>query len=282
MQSTVSTELKNAVLMIIGSFLIALGVVAFLQPNMVATGGAPGMAILIHHLFGSVSLGLLMLLINVPLLLLGMRYLGRAFGIRTILSIIMVSVFTDGLKIYFGPNPISGDLLLATLFGGIIIGLGVGCILRGNSSAGGSTIIARVLAARYNIKPGHSILCIDALIILSSAFVFKGVEQSLWSLISIYATSRCIDVVLTGGPSEKVVHIVSQNVDLLSREIIAHLGPNGTILSGVGMQNQERKTMIFVTIEAGRITVLRDIIRHNDPEAFMVVMDASEMLGRGH
>lgn len=282
MQSTVSTELKNSVLMIIGSFLIAFGVVAFLQPNMVATGGAPGMAILIYHLFGSVSLGLLMLLINVPLLLLGMRYLGRAFGIRTILSIIMVSVFTDGLKIYFGPNPISGDLLLATLFGGIIIGLGVGCILRGNSSAGGSTIIARVLAARYNIKPGHSILCIDALIILSSAFVFKGVEQSLWSLISIYATSRCIDVVLTGGPSEKVVHIVSQNVDLLSREIIAHLGPNGTILSGVGMQNQERKTMIFVTIEAGRITVLRDIIRHNDPEAFMVVMDASEMLGRGH
>ncbi len=254
----------------------------FLAPNNIATGGAPGMAILLSHMFESISLGTLMLIINVPLLLIGMKYLGKSFGIRTVVSIFLVALFVDLFSIVIKLEPVSHEMLLATLFGGVIIGIGVGCILRGHSSAGGSTVIARILAARFNIKPGHTILAIDALIISSSAFVFNGIEQSLWSLISIYVTSRCIDIILTGGPSEKVVHIVSNRVELLADKITTYLGPNGTILSGTGLQKSEEKTMIFVVVESSRITILRDIIHNNDPNAFMIVMDASEMLGRGH
>jgi len=179
-------------------------------------------------------------------------------------------------------KPVSHDLLLVTLFGGVIIGIGVGFILRGNSSAGGSTIIARILAGRFGVKPGHTILAIDAFIIIASAFVFNGIEPSLWSLISIYVTSRCINIILTGGLSEKVVHIVTDKEQLLSERIIEQLGPNGTILSGRGLQATEEKTMIFVVVDGSRITVLRDLVRHNDPDAFMIVLEASEMLGRGH
>lgn len=275
-------ELKNGTYIAGGTWLVALGVVLFLVPNRVATGGTPGMAILLSHLVPQVSLGSLMLAINVPLLLAGMKYLGKGFGVRTIVAICLVSFFVDLFRLVFPLQPVSHDLLLATLFGGVIIGIGVGLILRGNSSVGGSTIIARILAARFGVKPGHTILAIDASIIVGSALVFNGIEPSLWSLISIYVTSRCINIILTGGPSEKVVHIVSNKEQLLSRKIVEHLGPHGTILSGRGLQAAEEKTMIFVVVDSSRITVLRDIISHNDPDAFMIVMEASEMLGRGH
>lgn len=275
-------EWKNAAYITGGTLLVALGIVLFLAPNNVATGGAPGMAILLGHIIPYVSLGMLMLAINVPLLIAGMKYLGRSFGLRTIAAICLVSFFVDFFRLVIKLEPVSHDLLLVTLFGGVIIGIGVGFILRGDSSAGGSTIIARILAARFGVKPGHTILAIDAFIIIASSFVFNGIEPSLWSLISIYVTSRCINFILTGGPSEKVVHIVTNNEKLVSQEIIEHLGPNGTILSGRGLQANEEKTMIFVVVDGSRITVLRDIIRKNDPDAFMIVMEASEMLGRGH
>jgi uncharacterized membrane-anchored protein YitT (DUF2179 family) len=280
--SAVRQELKNGTYLIAGTLLVALGVILFLAPNRIATGGTPGMAILLSHLIPEVSLGIVMLAINVPLLLVGMKYLGRGFGIRTIVTICLISVFVDYFQIVLELAPVSHDLLLVTLFGGVIIGIGVGLILRGNSSAGGSTIIARILAGRYGVKPGHTILAIDAFVIIASAFVFNGIEPSLWSLISIYVTSRCINIILTGGPSEKVVHIVTDKEQLLSRKIIEYLGPNGTILSGRGLQESEEKTMIFVVVDSSRITVLRDLIRQNDPDAFMIVMEASEMLGRGH
>lgn len=275
-------ESKYFLLIIAGSFLIALGVALFLAPNEVATGGAPGMAILLSYLLPSFSLGSLMLAINIPLLILGVRYLGKAFAIRTVIAIVLVSFFVDLLRVGLQIEAASDELLLATLFGGVAIGIGVGLILRGHSSAGGSTIIARILAAHFNIKPGHTILAIDALIIVSSAFVFNGLEPSLWSLISIYVTSRCIDIILTGGPTEKVVHIVSQQIPQLSAEIIEHLGPSGTILSGEGLQRNEKKNMIFIVVETARIPLLKKIIEKNDPDAFMIVMDAAEMLGRGH
>jgi uncharacterized membrane-anchored protein YitT (DUF2179 family) len=279
---SIPKELANLASMVAGSLLIALGVVLFLAPNEIATGGTPGLAILLNHLLPSFSLGSLMLLINIPLLLIGIRYIGKSFGIRTIIAILLVSAFVDLLKLILHFEPVSQDLLLATLFGGIAVGIGVGLVLRGNSSAGGSTILARVLAAKYNIKPGHTILALDALIIIASALVFNGLEQSLWSLISIYVTARCIDMVLTGVPSEKVVHIVTSEVETVAQDIIEHLGPYGTILSGTGLQQNQEKTMIFVVMESSRINTLRDIIHRNDPDAFMVVMNAAEMLGRGH
>ncbi|WP_051305571.1 YitT family protein [Desulfogranum mediterraneum] len=275
-------ELKNACYIVTGSLLTALGVVLFLAPNNIATGGSPGLGILINHILPAISLGAIMLAINLPLLLIGMRHLGKGFGIRTVISIFLVSGLVDTFQLVLQLEPISDNLLLAALFGGVAIGLGVGLVLRGHGSSGGSTIVARILSDRYGIKAGHTILCIDALIISSSALVFNGIEPSLWSLISIYVTSRCIDMILTGGPSEKVVHIVSEQTTLLAEQIGQHLGPHGTIVQGDDLLSNNQKTMIFIVVEASRITVLRDIIQRHDPMALMVVMDASEMLGRDY
>jgi len=277
----IHSEIRNTCLFTLGAAILALGIVLFLAPNRIATGGSAGIAILLNYLTG-VSIGTLMLAINLPILLYGWRMLGRAFALRSIVAISLSSIFVDLFREYLALKPLSHDTLLATLYGGIAIGIGVGLMLRGNASAGGTTTIARMVAARTHIKTGQFILACDVLIIVSAGIIFHDIERSLWSLISIYVTAKCIDMILTGALSEKVVHITSNRVELLGRKIIEHLGPYGTIVSGTGLANGEDKTMIFVTVEARRITILRDIIRTHDPEAFMVVMDAAEMLGRGH
>ncbi len=280
-KSRLQSECKNILFLVLGCVALASGVVLFLLPNKIATGGTPGMAILLHFLSG-LPTGSLMVAINLPLLLAGARYLGKPFAIRTVGAIFLSSFLVDLFSAGFGWGALSENTLLATLYGGIAVGVGVGLILRGNASAGGSTIIARIVSSRSSIKPGQVILAIDVVIILCSGLVFQDVERALWSLISIYTTTKCIDMILTGAPSEKVVHIATGQPERLSRCIMDQLGREGTILRGTGLDPDEIKTLIFVTVEARRITLLRDIVRENDAEAFMVVMDAAEMLGRGH
>ena len=275
------TEIRNILYISSGSLLLALGIVLFLAPNRIATGGTPGMAILLNNVI-NLPIGGLMLLINLPLLLAGGKILGKIFAIRSVVAIVLTSIFIDFFSQIIHLQPLSQELLLATLYGGIGVGVGVGLILRGNASAGGTTIIARIVAARSHYKSGQVILFFDVFIIVASGFVFQNIERALWSMISIYVTAKCIDMILTGTLSEKVVHIATNQVELLSQKIIEQLGQQGTILSGTGLHQDEQKTLIFVTVDARQIGLLRDIIRNNDPDAFMVVMDAAEMLGRGH
>lgn len=255
--------------------------VLFLVPNKIATGGTPGVAILLHFLTG-LPIGGLMIAINLPLLLIGAKLLGKAFALRSVAAILLTSLLVDLFAEVLHLQALSQNTLLATLYGGIAVGVGVALILRGNASAGGSTIIARIVAARSHFKPGQVILAIDVLIIISSGVVFQDVERSLWSLISIYVTTKCIDMILTGAPAEKIVHITTERPELISQRIVEELGRHGTILRGTGLDGVQEKKLIFVTVETRRITLLRDIIKQNDPQAFMVVMDAAEMLGRGH
>jgi len=177
---------------------------------------------------------------------------------------------------------VTDEMFLATVFGGVIIGLGVGLILRGDASAGGSTIIAKIVAAHSEIKPSQVILFIDILTILCSMCVFIDLERALWSIVGIYITAKAIDILLSGRPTKKIVHLVTTKSDLLSQQIMEKLGYRGTIMQGTGLGTAESKSMIFIVVELNRLRVLRELVRENDPDAFMVVMDASELLGRGN
>ncbi len=278
-QTFFSKELKNYTFILIGTLFISLAVVLFFIPNSFTTGGTPGMAILIHKLT-NLSMGTIILLINVPLIVLGIKYLGRAFALRTIIAITLISLFID-VFVYLELNAITHNILLASLFGGALIGFGVGFIIKGNASAGGTTTIAKLVASKSEIKPSQVILFMDFLIIVSSIYVFNDIEKALWSTISIYITARCIDIVLTGALSKKVVHIVSNKAEFLSEVISENLGEHGSIVRGVDLNNQNDKTIIFIVVDVKKLGLLREIIQNNDPNAFMIVMEASEMLGRG-
>ncbi|MGB5793134.1 YitT family protein [Poseidonibacter sp.] len=274
-------ELKNNLFILLGTLCISLAVVLFFLPNNITTGGTPGMAILLHHISGF-SIGAMVIAINIPLLIWGGKYLGRLFAIRTILAIILISFFIDFFSKFLQLEALTNNILLSSVFGGIIIGFGVGLIIKGNASAGGSTIVARIVASNSHIKPAQVILFIDLFIILCSIYVFKDIEKALWSIMSIYMTSKAIDIVLTGPLSTKVIHIASNKAELLSEKISESLAEEGTIIKGSGLLKEQDKTLILIVLDVKKLAQLRNIINENDPEAFMIVMEASEMLGRGY
>lgn len=275
------SELKNYSYIFIGSLFLAFGVVALFIPNELVTGGTSGMAILGHYIF-KLPVGMLMILINAPLLLLGTKYFGKHFTIRSIVAIGFTSLCIDLMIEVLHVKALSQDVNLAAIFGGIAVGIGLGFILSGHASAGGSTIIAKIVASKTSIKASTVMLFIDMLIIITIAFLFGNVDVALWSLVSIYITAKSIDMFLTRGPSKKVVHIVSTKIEELCSQIVLHLGKNGTIVQGNGIFENENKRMIFLVVENGKVPRLKELIQKVDNDAFMVVMEASELLGRGH
>lgn len=275
--TNITSELKNLLLITLGSFLLACGVAFFLLPAKIATGGTPGMAMLVFFTTG-ISTGKAMLLINIPLLLAGSKLFGWQFTLRTVYSIFLTAVMVDVLPAYID-FPSIQSLLLSTLYGGTIIGAGVGFVLKGNASAGGSTILARIISHYFHIKPAQIILVFDSIILLSMGFIFADIERILWSMLSLYVTTQVIDKMLTGVMPEKIVHIVSLKSLEIGMAIHEQLERGGTVLNGQNITANEDKSILFVVVGARRIPQLKSLVLDIDPDAIMIVMEASEMVG---
>ena len=272
-------EIANYTYILLGSLAMAFGVVAFLSPNHVATGGTAGLAIVLSNVL-PLSVGLLMLLINIPLLLVSLKYLGKKFAIKTIICIAFIVLFVELFTKILRLPSFSNDLMLATLYGGLSVGLGLGLIFKGGSSAGGGTILAKIISSKTSMKTSTVILILDALVVLSAGYVFKSVELALWSLISIYVGSKVIDTILVGGQSQKIVHISSsKNLNELSRIISESIGVSGTIVSGNDLERSEYRDIIFIMIEKNKLNVLKQIVSNYDSKVKMIVMEATEILG---
>ena len=265
---------------IVGCVLLALGVVGFFSPNEIITGGTAGLALLLHYVT-SVNIGILIAAVNLPLLIIGWRYLGKTFAIRTVITIFLIAVFIDITDTIIELKPFIMDDTLASIFGGIMIGVGLAFVIKGNSSAGGSTILARIIASKTEIKPSTVILVIDSAIILSSLFIIEDTAKVLWSIISIYITTKIIDTILTGRLNKKVVYLVTQKTELLKKKISEELGPEGTIIKGDGLLQGQEKCMILIVVEVNKLQILRQMIKEYDPQGFLIITEATEMLGRG-
>lgn len=274
------TELLNYCFIIVGSLLLAIGVVGFLAPNNIATGGTAGLAIVLHHML-PLPIGILMALINIPLLLLSLKYLGKEFAVKTVVCIVCIVVMVDVLaEVLHVPN-FSNNLMLATLYGGVVIGVGLGLIFKGGASAGGGTILAKIISVRTGVKTSTVVLILDAIVVVSAGIVFKSMELALWSMISIYVASKLIDMVLIGAPNQKIVHISSsKNLNDLSLKISESLGVSGTIVKGDSLGVTEHKDIIFLMIDKNRLNTLKQLIVAYDENVKMIVMEAVEVLGK--
>ncbi len=272
-------EFLNYTFIIIGCVLMAFGVVGFLSPNSIAMGGTGGLAIIFNSLF-KISIGILFAAINIPILLISIKYLGKYFAIKSTIAIILISLFIDVLSQFVGLHALSNEPLLATLYGGVAVGTGIGFIFKGGGSAGGGTIIARIITSKTSLKTGTVILILDAIVIVTTGIVFKNVELALWSMISIFTTTKMVDVVLTGRPNGRIVHISSlNNLDKIGLLINEKIGVNGMLVKGNNLSLTQEKHVIFVTVPANRLNALKQLIHSEDTTAKMIVMDASEMLG---
>lgn len=272
-------EFFNYAFIVIGCAIMAFGVVGFLSPNNIAMGGTGGLAIIFDSLFKA-SVGMLFMMINIPLLLVSVKYLGKYFAIKSTIAILLIGVFIDVLSEFIGLGALSNKPILATLYGGISVGVGIGFIFKGGGSAGGGTIIARIITSKTSLKTGTVILILDSAVVIAAGVVFNSVELALWSMISIYTTTKLIDIVLTGSPNERIVHISScNNLDTIGALIKERIGVNGTLVKGNNLTLSEKKDLIFVAVPVNRLHTLKQLIFENDPSAKMIVMDASEMLG---
>ncbi|MEV9527718.1 YitT family protein [Aliarcobacter butzleri] len=274
-------NLKQYIFIVLGSLFMAFGTVCFLSPNQIITGGGVGISLLLHALFPQITLGIFMAIVSIPFLIMSYIYFGKYYLFKTFIVVILLSTFTDVLKEVLHVKSMTNDILLAAIFGGIFIGLGVGFVIKGRASTGSTSVVGEIVAKKTKYKAAEVLLAIDATIMFASVFVYNDINKSLYSMISVYVGIRVIDMILTGRPSKKIVNIVSNNVEVLKEQIRERIEEHGTILTGIGLHQGQNKTIIYVTVEASKIDLLKNLITKYDPDAFMIITEASEFLGRG-
>jgi len=268
-------------LILVGTFIMAAGFVLFISPYKLAPGGVYGIAIILHHLFG-LPIGLSALAMDIPLTLLGIKILGPRFGIKTIVGFLATSIWVSLLEWTYGYEPlVENDALLSAIFGGVLIGLGLGLVFKSRATSGGSDIIAMIIAKYTHLSIGQLMIMVDSAIVLLGLAAFGKWEIPLYSWIVIFISGRLIDVVLQGLDYDKTLFIVSEQHEAIRHKILTDLNRGGTILNGKGMYNGSDKSIIFTVVNRRELAILKDFINKVDPNAFLTVLNANEILGEG-
>ncbi len=263
----------------IGSFIYAISVVVFLDPNKVAPGGVTGIAMVLNYAFPFLPLGVLIIVINIPLFFAGAKVEGKPFLIKSILGTGFVSVFIDLLDGFY---TYTDDQILATLYGGILMGLGLGIIFTRGATTGGSDIVSRLLKRKVpHLSMGRLMLLLDLFVIALAAAVFGHISYALYAIVSIYISSIVIDKVLYGFDMDKVAFIVTKSPDSVIKDIDEQLERGATILHAEGAYSGNKTNVIMCAIKVRQIALFKQIIKNADPESFVIISDAREVLGDG-
>lgn len=276
-----ATWFKSYLLIILGTFIMAVGYVYFISPNRIVPGGIYGISIMLHHLTGF-PIGITALAFNIPLTIIGTRILGPRFGAKTVVAFILTSVFVDLLSYYQGNKPlIEGETLVSCIFGGLLIGIGVALTFKAKATSGGTDVVAMILAKFTRLPLGQLMMMVDSAIVLLSYLAFGDWKIPLFSWITIFVMGRVVDTVMHGFSYDKTLFIISDKHEEIRNRIIEDLRRGGTFLHGEGMYNHHQKQIIFTVVNPRELYMLEDYIHKVDPEAFVAVLDAYEILGKG-
>ena len=268
--------IKEYVYVLLGAAVIAFGFVAFLFPNQVASGGVSGISTILYGLFGW-NAGLVQYALNIPLFIAGVLVLGKKFGFKSFIGTIALPFFV----ILFGDiGPLTLNPLLAAIFGGIVVGFGVGLVFKGNASTGGTDLLAQIITKYSGLTLGTSVLLIDGLIAISAAIVFD-LEKGLYALIALFVTTKTIDIVQLGFSQSKMVYIITDKQDEMRDAIYNEIDRGVTKVPAFGGYTGEERLMLMVVVYQTEFTKLKQIIKAVDPTAFVIVSDAYEVLGEG-
>lgn len=277
-------------LIIVGAFILASGFVFFITPYHIVPGGVYGISIIIHSFFNT-PIGAVALAFDIPLTIIGFFILGPRFGAKTIIGFTLTALFVDGLTYlydHFNGADLDGfaplivdDVLLSSIFGGVIIGLGLGLIFKSKATSGGTDIISMIVSKYTKIPVGQAIMIVDSCIVILALIAFDDWKIPFYSLIVIFITGKVVDLVLQGANYEKTLFIVSKETVKIREYIINDLNRGGTFLNGQGMFNYDDKQVVFTTVSRREMAMLQSYIQEIDPNAFMIVVDANEVLGEG-
>ncbi|MBT2657289.1 YitT family protein [Bacillus sp. ISL-18] len=261
---------------LVGAAIIALTFNVFLLPNQVASGGVSGISTIFKAVFGWEP-AFVQWAFNIPLFIAGVIFLGKQFGVKTLVGTIFlpfVVFLTKHLE------PWTHDALLAALFGGIGVGLGLGIVFRGNASTGGTDLAAQIINKYTGFTLGRCVVIIDGLIVLTAAVVFD-IEKGLYALIALYVTSKTIDLVQVGFGRSKMAMIITNNQEEVREGILNKIDRGVTKLSAYGGFTDHERPVLMCVVDQTEFTKLKHLVQSIDPSAFVIVMDAAEVLGEG-
>jgi len=273
---TKAVQVFEYALVVLGSFFVAIGFNLFLLPNQIASGGVAGISTILYALF-RFEPSTVQWAINIPLFFVGMWILGRSFGIKTLIGTAMVPLFVSLTSDW---NPASSDPFLGAIFGGMACGLGIGIVFRGKGSTGGIDLAAQIVHKFVPLPFGICVALFDGLIVLVATFVFS-VEAGLYALIGLFVTSRTIDLVQVGLNSSKAIMVVSDHLEAIRDALLTEIDRGVTVWKAEGGYTRADKKMIMSVVNQNEFSRTTQIIKQIDPNAFIIVMNASEVIGEG-
>ncbi len=272
---------KSYLQIAIGTFLVSVGYVMFISPDKIVPGGIYGISIMLHYMLGT-PIGMTALAFNIPLTLIGTKLLGPRFGVKTVVAFVLTSVYVDTLYYFFGSEPlVEGETLVASIFGGLFVGAGVALTFKAKATSGGSDVIAMILQKYTRLPSGQLMMMVDGVIVLGSLLVFGDWRIPLFSFITIFVIGRVIDFTLHGFSYDKTLFIISDKHEEIRDSIINDLKRGGTFLHGEGMYNHAEKQIIFTVLSPREMYLLEEYVNRIDPNAFIAVLEAYEILGKG-
>ncbi len=282
MKDTKAAAFYNWMYVVVGSVLTALAYNLFFIPNNIAPGGLSGLAQEINALFGF-NIGTTILVLNAPLFLLGWRLRGSLFMMRTLVSTLLLSLLIDYLKlpqeVY---NIFKGDMILSTVYGGILMGTGVGLTIKGNATTGGTDLAAIIVNHWFpHLDVAWVLFGVDFAVVAGAAVVFRSPVLALYALAAVFIGARIVDFIQTGARSGKVFFIISKKSDIITQRILLTLDRGVTVLNGRGAFSGDEKEVLFCLVAPTQITAMKRLIAEEDQDAFVVVTDAKEVLGEG-
>ena len=264
---------------ILGSAVFAAGFAFFLQPNDLSSGGISGLALVLVELTQFGSVGMLSILINLPLFLLGGIKIGKRFFVGSLIGMLASSLLIDGFAaIHLEPV----EPVIAMVYGGVLCGLGVGIVFAAGTSTGGSDILVRLLKLRYrNVPIGQISLTFDALVVLLTGIVFRDMNKALYTGITVFLCGKMVDAVVYRFDYSKVVLIISREYKTIAAEIGNQLDRGATFLHGEGSYRGEQTKVVLAAVKKQQIAQLKELVMALDPNAFVIVQEAHQVLGDG-
>ena len=275
-----SDSLRDYAWISIGAAIQALGMVIFMAPAHLISGGVSGIAQVIAY-YTDFPIGLMTLLGNIPILCLGWRYLGRLrFAVRTVLAIALFSLFTDLFALLLSAPALTEDIFLNSIFGAVSMGIGFGLVYLGGGTSGGSDIIGRIFNQRMGIPITQSYLLTDTLSILLGAIAF-GWELALYGLVALYVSGVAAEWISEGSSTFREAMIITSHPKEIGQKVIQELEHSVTYLNAVGGYTGEEKTIVYCVINRSEVNLLKRFVAELDSSAFMIVGQTNEVLGEG-
>lgn len=275
-RSALGQELKNAALILLGATLTALSFNLFFVPNKIAPGGLTGLSTILHHLFG-LPVGVMTALMNIPLFLLSWRQLGKRFALRSLIAMLLLSLLLDILP----DAQLTGDMLLNAVIGGAMLGAGLGLVVLGNATTGGTDMAAAMVQALLpQLRFGTILLLIESIVVGISALAF-GAEVTLYAVVALFISSKMIDTMQAGVSEGRLFFVVSDQPEALASALMEELSRGVTILSGHGAYTGNERPVLFCVVRRNQVHPFKRIVATVDPRAFVVLANVSETMGEG-